>query len=588
MYKLFVALRYLRANKVIYFSITGVAFGIWIMILVTSVMGGFSHDIRARIRGFQAHLTVKPRHSVRYITDYEALAAKIRSLPHVKGAAPRIEYPVWMSYRGGYPRNAMLFGIDPRWEGDTSDLPQYFARGGKDEFDFEPDGEEPGALPGIVTGSEMGVPVGYEVTAQTVRQGDGPMFLNHEFIGAGHFKSGMAEYDSTYAFCHLSAMQSLMKLAPPAQSTPAVNAIAVAVDNYERNGQATRKLVTEALHGRTGRCDPKDHDLGWCGNWYVQTWEETRSTLLSAVAVERGIQIIMLFSIVVVAGFNIIAIYTMMVRAKTRDVGILRSLGATRGGVTSIFLISGGLCGLFGSAFGVLLGLLTATNLNGIVGFIRVASRELNRQAWQQSGSRGATLLGVSLLALGFVGLILSWRGLYKAWTARAWIWSVLTALLTGAGAVLFFSWAPDYRPWPGMGDPETLPVSLAWIIAITASAVLLVWTVLRRLLEPQRELFLGGFVRIIGTLIYSAFAVGLVAFVSIGASLIALRPDRRFLGWDLFPRDVYYLDRVPVLIDPFTIFFIVIATLLVSLVFSIYPASRAATYDPVEAIRHE
>ncbi len=73
------------------------------------------------------------------------------------------------------------------------------------------------------------------------------------------------------------------------------------------------------------------HKVGYCGAFYVQSWEEVRSILLQAVAIERGIQVIILFCIVIVAGFNIIAIYTMMVRAKTRDVGVLRSLGATVG-----------------------------------------------------------------------------------------------------------------------------------------------------------------------------------------------------------------------------------------------------------------
>jgi lipoprotein-releasing system permease protein len=94
--------------------------------------------------------------------------------------------------------------------------------------------------------------------------------------------------------------------------------------------------------------------------------------------------------------------------------------------------------------------------------------------------------------------------------------------------------------------------------------------------------------VRIAGTILYSGFTLAVVAAATVSGALLIVQPHRLFPGWDLFPRQIYYLDEVPVLIDPMTVVGIVLATLFVSLVFSIYPALRAASYNPIEAIRDE
>ncbi len=599
MYKIFVALRYLRANKVIYFSIAGVAVGIMVMIIVTSVMSGFSRDILTRVRGLQSHFVLKSRWADRYIDDYDVLVKEMRGIRGVAGVAPRIEYAAWLSYRGS-PRNVMVVGINPEDERGTSDVERFFANergdtqgaprdGFKGSFDFlYPDGTPP-EKPGIVVGSEIFPVLGMPAMLQTVRKGDTPMVLGCPVIVVGSFKSGMAEYDSTYLFMDLKAMQTeFMRLGPPHIRRPMVTTIAISVKDYEREGAAIKQSILETHHRHRPCGATEMHKVGYCGAFYVQSWEEVRSILLQAVAIERGIQVIILFCIVIVAGFNIIAIYTMMVRAKTRDVGVLRSLGATKGGVTSIFLVSGGLCGLFGSGFGILLGTLVATNLNEIVGFVRITSRELNRLAFTPGPDavRATSVAAVAVLLAAFVLLLISWRGLYKSFSARAWIWSGLAASLAAGGCAIFFSWAGTYKPVPG--DDPSLPKALPWILGAVACGLILFWTVVRQATDAHREKFLGGFVRIAGTVLYSLLALVLFGMLAVSAALLIVQPNRVFQGWDLFPRQVYYLDKVPVLIDPVAIVFIVLATLGVSVIFSIYPALRAASYNPIEAIRDE
>ncbi|MBI2930843.1 MAG: ABC transporter permease [Planctomycetes bacterium] len=585
MYKLFIALRYLRANKIIYFSIAGVAVGITVMIIVTSVMGGFSRDLMARIRGMQAHLVIKPRFQDLRILDYEAIVKDVRAVPHVAGAAPRIEYAAWLIFRGS-PNTVALMGVDPALEGTASELSRFFANGGKRTFDFRFDDGVGPERAGLVVGSEIPAFESAQVTLRTAITGGtwGTYLPTDDFTVVGRFKSGMAEYDSGYVFMDLDAMQRFLKF------DRTVNTIAVEVDDYEKHGDEVRRRVVEAFHPHNPGCRSlRDHAFGQCGSFRVHTWKEARASLLQAVEIERGIQIIILFCIVIVAGFNIIAIYTMMVRAKTRDVGILRSLGATRGGIILVFLLSGGLCGLFGSIFGIAAGTVLATYLNEIVGFVRITSRELNQMAWpSRTFEAGKVWLPLVLYVPALVSLVASWTTLYKPLHSaprRVWIGAGLAALFFLGGSAAFYAWAPDYKP--EYDDPSLTP-RLAWWIGGAGAALILGWTLVRLLTDRWHETFAGGLLRVMGTFLYSGLAVAALGPACVSAALLATQPPRQFPGWDLFPRQIYYLDRVPVLIDPGTVIAIVLATLVVGVTFSIYPALRAASFHPIEAIRDE
>ena len=151
MYKLFMALRYLRAHKIIYFSIAGVAIGIVVMVITSSVMGGFSRDMRDRIRGMQSDLVLTTRTPDLYLPEYEKLVDEIQSLEHVKGTAPRLEHSGWITLQGAR-RVISLIGIVPELEENTSQIGTYFRAGNKPVFDFKRnDGDDPD-FPGVVIG----------------------------------------------------------------------------------------------------------------------------------------------------------------------------------------------------------------------------------------------------------------------------------------------------------------------------------------------------------------------------------------------------------------------------------------------------
>ncbi|HLG42226.1 MAG TPA: ABC transporter permease, partial [Planctomycetota bacterium] len=382
MYKLFMALRYLRANPVVYFSIVGVAIGIATIVVVNSVMSGFSRDIRERIRGMQSHLVIKGRSADIHLDDYEALLAKIRALPHVAGAAPRVQTYAWLGYTGR-EADAVVIGIDPAQERGASKVEEFFRRGEKRNFDFLYDTGEKPTHSGIVVGSELaklfgGRAIGAAPGLMTAsRRGTVPQLFNSNFEVVGNFNSGMNEYDTGFIFMDLEAAQRFLRLRGPTQR-PVISYIAVNIDDYARNVDSVRMAVLDLLHDREPcRLPDEIHAFGFCGSYVTRTWEEEKRNLLQAVAIEKGLQVVLLFFIILVAAINILTIYTLMVRAKTRDIGILRSLGASTPGIAQVFLTSGLLCGLIGGVFGSIGGLKTAVNLDSVAEVIETGSRDL-------------------------------------------------------------------------------------------------------------------------------------------------------------------------------------------------------------------
>lgn len=590
MYKLFMAFRYLRAHKIIYFSIVGVAVGIMTMVVVTSLMGGFSRDMKSRIRGMQTDITVTSFDKNTWLPNYDPLCREIEKLPGVKGCAPRLEYDAWMG-RGGSYSDVHVVGIVPEAERKVSKLEDYFQRGMKRKFSFEDDAGLPTRLPGAVLGVEMRG--SGKIGLLTARHSTTPLLCIKDFEVVGRFRSGMVEYDSNYLFTDLKAAQEFLQV----ESPPRANVLAVTVEDYARDGQATRTRILELIHSREPCSHPEDHGPGLyntgfrCGLYRALTWEQTKRVLLQAVEVEKGMQYILLSLIIVVAGFNIVAIYTLVVRAKTRDIGILRALGGTEGGVTSIFLLSGGICGFIGSVFGIVLGLLLALNLNEILDFIRVVSREMNRMGLTPSRGlnaipRGATVAAQLALTAALGVLVWNWLVLYKERVKHPWTRMIAGAAALGLAAWFATGWMPDYKPndhYDADFGPGARAVFTGGVVALWALFCAL-WRGLDAVRRRPSWIFFGFG----ATIFMCALALAVFAPLAIASSILATRPDYSWPGLELFSRQIYYLDRVPVFVDYGALVYIVIWTLFVSFCCSIYPALRAAASDPVEAIRDE
>ncbi len=578
MYKLFMAFRYLRAHKIIYFSIAGVAVGIMTLVAVTSIMGGFSRDMKERIRGLQTDIIVSSYDANLWIVNPDLLCEALGKVEGVIAVAPRIEYEAWLG-RAGTRRPVHILGIVPEQERRVSKLEAYFTRGRKRNFDFKSDsGEEP-ARPGIVVGIELHRDYfDSKVGLMTAMDRDTPIFCVKDFDEVGYFQSGMSEYDSTFVVMHLREAQDFLKLS----SIPRANVIAVSVKDYETEGPRVRAGILEAIHKARPCARPEDHRSGRCGIYKTMTWEQVKRNLLAAVEVERGIMIIVLFLIVVVAAFNIAAIYTLVVRAKTRDIGILRALGATERGVTSVFLLSGGLCGVIGSIFGLALGLLFSYDVNEIEGFVRVVSREFNRLRLEGSGAFWAAVL----LHLAWCAVVWNWLLFYKQRRSHPWV-----RMAAGLAAILAAVWASTgwlegyhaferFDPDLGGGFRWTL---MAWTGGLW---VLLVasWRLLDRWRRRPGWIFFG----FAGSLFFGAFLLAATAALAIADAVTAMKPNSGWRGLELFDRRIYYLDRIPVYVDYGSLAIIVVLTLVISILFAVYPAIRAAAANPIEAIRDE
>lgn len=163
------------------------------------------------------------------------------------------------------------------------------------------------------------------------------------FEVVGKFKSGMYDFDKNYVYIPLSVAQELTG----AKEKDAVSGISVKLDDYHYANEVRDKLQAT---------------LGF--EYYVQTWEDARKTFLTAVMMERHVMALILFFILVVAGFNILAILTMIVLEKSRDIGILKALGSTTRGIMSIFLLHGLLIGSTGACLGVAAGLTIVLRIN--------------------------------------------------------------------------------------------------------------------------------------------------------------------------------------------------------------------------------
>ncbi len=328
------------------------------LIVVMSVMNGFDHELRSRIRGTLAHIVIL-KGGMYGLEDYTQVIEKVKTFEHVNACAPYVEGPALIKLRG---RKEFVYfkGIDPNAEARVGDFESYISPFGNQPDDLlKTHGEKnttsafggtellrlgPGE-PEKDTGSF--IQNGEQVVLVTLKEWD--KISVKAFVVAGKFKSGMYDFDKNYVYIPLAVAQELVG----SKEKDAVTGISVKLDDYRYANQVRDNLQTE---------------LGF--EYYVQTWEDARKTFLTAVMMERRVMAFILFFIIVVAGFNILAILTMIVLEKSKDIGVLKALGATTQGIMSIFLLNGLLIGSIGASAGVAIGLSIVFRINWLENFL--------------------------------------------------------------------------------------------------------------------------------------------------------------------------------------------------------------------------
>jgi len=344
-----VAFRYLRARRqegfisvIAVFSLLGIMLGVATLIIVMSVMNGFRVELLNRILGLNGHLGVYAAQGS--IPDFDALAARVKAVPGVVAVHPLIEGQVLAS-SGGRSTGVMVRGMSAADIKGEALLAAHIAPGALQSFTGD------NLLLGSKLAVKLGVHPGDSVTLLSPN-GTATAFGNvprvKTYRVAGTFEVGMYEYDSSIIFMPLPAAQLFFQL------PNAVNTLQVFVQNPDQ-----ARAIGYSLFRTLG------------AGYRVYDWQQSNSAFFGAVEVERNVMFIILSLIVLVAAFNIISSMIMLVKDKTRDIAILRTMGATRGMVLRIFMLSGASVGVVGTLLGFALGLAFTAHIEQIREFVQ-------------------------------------------------------------------------------------------------------------------------------------------------------------------------------------------------------------------------
>ncbi|MFC3218235.1 lipoprotein-releasing ABC transporter permease subunit [Tianweitania populi] len=344
-----VAWRYLRARRkeafisvIASFSFAGIMLGVATLIIVMAVMNGFRTELMSRILGVNGHLIMQPID--RPLDDYSEVARRIEGVGGVKYALPLVEGQVLASGKVGAGTGALVRGIRGEDLVKVQLVASNIKQGTLEGFDT---GE------GIAIGTRMAESLG-------VSLGDGLQLISPEgdvtpfgvtarqktYPIKAIFEVGMSEYDASIIFMPLSEAQLYFNVEGLAQT------IEIYVDNPD-NVDALKVPIEDAAQRQLVLTD----------------WRLRNQTFFSALEVERNVMFMILTLIVLVAALNIISGLIMLVKDKGRDIAILRTMGASRGAVMRIFLMTGSAIGVTGTIAGVILGVVVCLNVERIRAF---------------------------------------------------------------------------------------------------------------------------------------------------------------------------------------------------------------------------
>jgi lipoprotein-releasing system permease protein len=339
-----VAFRYLRARRqeglvsvIAIFSLLGIALGVATLIIVMSVMNGFRADLLGRILGLNGHLGVYAQAGP--LADFDAEAIKVSQVPGIAGVTPLIEGQVMATSEAG-AAGALVRGIRPEDLRRRPLVAHHVVQGSLTDFDDD------SVAVGDRLARRLGVAVGSAITiispeGTPTAFGTMPRIKTYRVVAL--FDVGMYEYDNSFIFVPLEAAQLFFRL------PNAVTSLEVFVADPDRVRE-DRRLIAAALGGHVRIVD----------------WQQANSSLFNAVEIERNVMFLILTLIIVVAAFNIISSMIMMVKDKGRDIAILRTMGASRGAILRIFVLSGASIGVVGTVAGLLLGVVFTRNIEAI------------------------------------------------------------------------------------------------------------------------------------------------------------------------------------------------------------------------------
>ena len=399
-YELFIGLRYTRSRQRTRFisvisliSIIGIALGMTVLITVLSVFNGFQREVRTRMLSAVAHIQVTGYNDT--LDDWQKIAAIVKQHPEVKAVAPYVSAQGLLT-SGGNVRGAFLRGVVPELENTVDDLGRNMRRGELTALkpgDFsivlgEPLARSLGVVPGDVI--VLVAPQGQVTPAGVIPR-------LRQFTVVGTFNVGHYEIDSTLALIHMEDAQRLYRMGTQ------VSGIRLKLDDLFRAPAVAYELA---------RLLPP--------SVIVTDWGRLNATYFRAVDLEKRMMSLLLFFIIAIAAFNLVSSLFMVVKEKNADIAILRTLGASPGGVMRVFMIQGTIIGVVGVFFGIVFGVLGALNVAVIVGSVEhlFGFKFLNPDVYQIS-DLPSELRYSDVITTAVIAFVLSTLAtLYPSWRA--------------------------------------------------------------------------------------------------------------------------------------------------------------------------
>lgn len=339
-----VASRYLRSKKAegfvsvtAGFSFVGIMLGVATLIIVMSVMNGFRQELFSRILGLNGHLNVYAINGP--MNDYEYLQQRLLAIAGVDDVTPLVEGQALVSQRG-QANGVMVRGIEWKDFVNRPILRESVKAGSVGDFTGNV------VAVGNKLAEKMGLSVGDKIvltSPQVKATPFGSIPRQRSFDVALVFDVGMYEYNSGFLFMPLEAAQVFF------QSRNAVKSLEVFINDPD-DVDRMREAIDISLGGDAG----------------VYDWRDMNSSFFNALQVERNVMFLILTMIILVAAFNIVSSMIMLVKDKTSDIAILRTMGATRGNMLKIFIFTGASIGIIGTCLGAALGIGLAMNVENI------------------------------------------------------------------------------------------------------------------------------------------------------------------------------------------------------------------------------
>jgi len=340
MFELFLSLRYLRAKRKLGFisvitviSVLGVMVGVMALVVVLSVMNGFRADLMSKILGVNSHILVLKYGGA--FGDYGKIAERVDKLDGVVASTPFI-YAQVMVNNSGNVSGALLRGVDPRNAARVVSFDEMIKEGSLASLE-----EDAGGFPPIIIGRELSRQLGVgpgDIVALLSPEGKltplGRSPNTRRFRVTGIFDSGMYEYDASMVFVSLKVAQDFLALGDR------VTGLEIRVEDIYESDKIAKQIQA---------------DLGY--PYWTKDWKVMNRSLFSALKLEKVTMFVILTMIVLVGALNIISTLVMVVMEKTRDIAILRAMGASAKSIMSIFMLQGLLVGLIGTMAGLASGL---------------------------------------------------------------------------------------------------------------------------------------------------------------------------------------------------------------------------------------